>query len=265
MYMSFFVTGIMFALPRLQSGSRTLPHKHMYEQPCMHLRATHAWHRYYIGIYVHALKQYVGPIIRYRNSGRSVQEGLEHWVGIQLEGLSTYTYSRSFHRECTNALLSDRCRYAQRVAFMQSSFEQDEVCQDTINLLVKGTVHTRMKVIGGKTMVKTSATSNVGCLTKSLKEDEKMKKMNKSKLQPFSGSRSSDAFQPLRGYLSVEKCWNRIAKCPETLRTRAFASLEGFRMYVHYGRVGAIHTQRVYQLTDTANLLALLSQHSLSF
>ena len=27
-------------------------------------------------------------------------------------------------------------------------------------------------------------------------------------------------------------------------------SLEGFRMYTHYGRVGAIPTQRVYQLSD---------------
>ena len=44
-----------------------------------------------------------------------------------------------------------------------------KVCQDTIDLLVKGTAHTRMKVIGAKTTVKTSATSDVGRLTKSLK------------------------------------------------------------------------------------------------
>ena len=63
--------------------------------------------------------------------------------------------------------------------------------------------------------------------------------MNKSKVWSFSGSESSDAFQPLRGYCSVEKRRNRIAtcKCPERLRTRAFMSLEGFRMYMHYGRV----------------------------
>ena len=38
-----------------------------------------------------------------------------------------------------------------------------------MDLLVKGTAHTRMKVIGGKTTVKTSATSDIGRLTKSLK------------------------------------------------------------------------------------------------
>ena len=39
-----------------------------------------------------------------------------------------------------------------------------KVFQDTIDLLVKGTAHTRMKVIGGKTTAKTSATSDVGRL-----------------------------------------------------------------------------------------------------
>ena len=36
-----------------------------------------------------------------------------------------------------------------------------------------------------------------------------------------------------------------IATCkyPERLRMRAFASLEGFHMYVHYGCVGAIPTR----------------------
>ena len=76
--------------------------------------------------------------------------------------------------------------------------------------------------------------------------------MNKSKVQPFSGSKSSDAFQPLRGYCLVEKRQNRIAKCPEWLRTRAFASLVGFCIYTHYGRVSAIPTWRVYRLSDTA-------------
>ena len=38
--------------------------------------------------------------------------------------------------------------------------------------LVKGTAHTRMKVIGVKTMVKTSATFDIGHLTKSLKGEE---------------------------------------------------------------------------------------------
>ena len=39
--------------------------------------------------------------------------------------------------------------------------------------LVKGTAHTRMKVIGAKTTVKTSATFDIGRLTKSLKEKKK--------------------------------------------------------------------------------------------
>jgi len=51
-----------------------------------------------------------------------------------------------------------------------------EVSQDTILLLVKGTAHTRMKAIGGKITVKTSATSDVGRLTKSLKKKKKKKK-----------------------------------------------------------------------------------------
>ena len=42
-----------------------------------------------------------------------------------------------------------------------------------MDLLVKGTAHTRMKVIGVKITVKTSATSDIGCLTKSLKEEER--------------------------------------------------------------------------------------------
>ena len=41
-----------------------------------------------------------------------------------------------------------------------------------MDLLVKGTVHTRMKVISVKITVKTSATSDVGQLTKSLKGEE---------------------------------------------------------------------------------------------
>ena len=36
----------------------------------------------------------------------------------------------------------------------------------------------------------------------------------------------------------------------ERLRTRALESLEGFLMYTHYGRVGAIPTYRVYRLSD---------------
>ena len=48
----------------------------------------------------------------------------------------------------------------------------------------------------------------------------------------------------------IEKRRSRIAKCPERFRTRAFMSLEGFRMYTQYGRVGAIPTYRVYRLSD---------------
>ena len=43
-----------------------------------------------------------------------------------------------------------------------------KVCQDTIDLLVKGTAHTQMKVIGGKIMDKVCDIHvHVGCLTKS--------------------------------------------------------------------------------------------------
>ena len=38
-----------------------------------------------------------------------------------------------------------------------------------MDLFVKGTAHTRMNVIGRKTTVKTSATTDIGRLTKSLK------------------------------------------------------------------------------------------------
>ncbi len=68
--------------------------------------------------------------------------------------------------------------------------EFTKVCQDTIDLLVKGTAHTRMKVIGWKTIVKTSATSDIGCLTKSLKK----KKMNNLTFRQFSVSKCGDAF-----------------------------------------------------------------------
>ena len=57
-----------------------------------------------------------------------------------------------------------------------------------MDLLVKGTAHTRMKVIGGKTTVKTSATTEIGRLTKSLK------KMNNLTFRQFSVSKCGDAF-----------------------------------------------------------------------
>ena len=66
-----------------------------------------------------------------------------------------------------------------------------KVCQDTIDLLVKGTVHTQMKVIGGKNTVKTSVTSDVGHLTKSFK---KKKKMNNLTFWRFSVSKCGNTF-----------------------------------------------------------------------
>ena len=59
-----------------------------------------------------------------------------------------------------------------------------------MDLLVKGTAHTQMKVIGEKTTVKTTATSDVGRLTKSLKK----MKMNNLTFQQFSVSKCGDAF-----------------------------------------------------------------------
>ena len=59
-----------------------------------------------------------------------------------------------------------------------------------MDLLVKGTAHTQMKVIGGKTMVKTSATTDIGRLTKSLKK----MKMNKLTFRQSSVSKCGDAF-----------------------------------------------------------------------
>jgi len=41
-----------------------------------------------------------------------------------------------------------------------------KIWKDTVDLLVKGTAHTRMKVIDANITVKTSATSDVGRLTK---------------------------------------------------------------------------------------------------
>ena len=62
-----------------------------------------------------------------------------------------------------------------------------KVYQDTIDLLVKGTAHTRMKVIGRRTMVKTSGTSNIDRLANSLKKKKKKKmKMKMKKLFEFS-------------------------------------------------------------------------------
>ena len=59
-----------------------------------------------------------------------------------------------------------------------------KIWKDTVDLLVKGTAHTRMKVIGRKTTVKTSATSDIGRLTKSLKK----MKMNNLTFRQFSVS-----------------------------------------------------------------------------
>ena len=95
-----------------------------------------------------------------------------------------------------------------------------------------------MKVIGAKTTVKTSATSDVGRLTKSLKK----MKMNNLTFRRFSVGKCGDAFLLRGGYRWIEKGWNRIAMYLERLRTRALKSLEGFLMYAHYGRVGAIPT-----------------------
>ena len=58
-----------------------------------------------------------------------------------------------------------------------------------MDLLVRGTAHTRMKVIGGKTTVNTSATSDIGCLTKSLKKV----KMNNLTFRQFSVGKCGDA------------------------------------------------------------------------
>ena len=59
-----------------------------------------------------------------------------------------------------------------------------------MDLLVKGTAHTQIKMIGAKTTVKTSATSDVGRLTKSLKK----MKMNNLTFRQFSVSKCGDAF-----------------------------------------------------------------------
>ena len=59
-----------------------------------------------------------------------------------------------------------------------------------MDLLVKGTAYTRMKVIGGKSTVKPSATSDIGRLTKSLKK----MKMNNLTFWQFSVSKCGDAF-----------------------------------------------------------------------
>ena len=54
---------------------------------------------------------------------------------------------------------------------------------------------------------------------------------------------------------------------PERYRTRAFASLEGFRMYTHYGCVGAIPTYResadflMYQYANSLMFQTIWSSH----
>ena len=75
----------------------------------------------------------------------------------------------------------------------------------------KGTAHTRFNEICAKATVIALASFELGHLKKKTKKKH-----------------------------SVEKCWNRTAKYSERLRTQAFVSLEGFRMYVHYGHVSAI-------------------------
>ena len=109
-----------------------------------------------------------------------------------------------------------------------------------MDLLVKGTAHTRMKVIGVKTTVKTSASSDTGRLTKSEDEQFDLSAIFCQQVWRFI----------LATWAGIEKGWNRIAMYLERLRTRALKSLEGFLMYAHYGRVGAIPTWRVYHLSD---------------
>ena len=72
-----------------------------------------------------------------------------------------------------------------------------KACQDTIDFSVKGTAHARMMAIHGKNMVKTSATSDIGHLTKSLKKKKKKKKkmkMNNFTFRQFSVSKCGDTF-----------------------------------------------------------------------
>ena len=69
-----------------------------------------------------------------------------------------------------------------------------------MDLLVKGTAHARMKVIGGKTTVKASATTDIGCLTKSLK---KMKMNNLTFRQFF-------VIQIITIYAVEEKCLQKV-------------------------------------------------------
>ena len=102
-------------------------------------------------------------------------------------------------------------------------------------LVVKGTAHTRLKEIRAKATVIALASFDVGRLKKSLEEENQ-------RFSRFLAVSLAMRFSHLGGYHSVEKRWNRIAKCPEWLTTRAFATLEGFRMYTHYGCVGAIPT-----------------------
>ena len=66
--------------------------------------------------------------------------------------------------------------------------------------------------------------------------------MNNLTVQPFSGNKSADRLELLGRYRWVEKRLNRVAMCLERPRTQAQGSLEGFCMYTHYGRVGAIPT-----------------------
>ena len=63
-----------------------------------------------------------------------------------------------------------------------------KIWKGTMDLLVKGTARTRKKVIGEKITIKTSTTSDVGRLTKSLKM------MNNLTFRQFSVSKCGDAF-----------------------------------------------------------------------
>ena len=65
-----------------------------------------------------------------------------------------------------------------------------KIWKDSMDLLVKGTAHTQMNVISEKTTIKTSATSDIGHLTKSLKK----MKMNNLTFRQFSVSKCGDAF-----------------------------------------------------------------------
>ena len=125
-----------------------------------------------------------------------------------------------------------------------------KVCRDTINLLVKGTARTGMKAICGKTTVKTSATSDVGRLTKSLKVTGYCLLINIHEIIVL----------PFSAYIHCESKWTKSNKKQHQLHVLA-ALVSTLAHTVHEGKSRVDLHELRRQFSSPKNALCTVYQH----